>query len=105
MEAGAHELHKDKEGALSIDHLHEVILHLDDVGVVQLRNNAQLSVLVLGILDHLLEGVLLMRPLVDHQVDLAESTLADQLNLFILMLLRRLDNTSERGLIGRRFSK
>lgn len=73
---------------MSVDHLHEVILHLDDVGVVQLRNNAQLAVLVLGILDHLLEGVLLMRSLVYHQVDLAESALADQLDLLVLVLLR-----------------
>lgn len=73
---------------MSVDHLHEVILHLNDVGVVQLRNNAQLAVLVLGILDHLLEGVLLMRSLVYHQVDLAESALADQLDLLVLVLLR-----------------
>lgn len=88
LEAGGHELHEYEEGALSVDHLHEVILHLDDVGVVQLRNNAQLAVLVLGILDHLLEGVLLMRSLVYHQVDLAESALADQLDLLVLVLLR-----------------
>lgn len=73
--------------------------------MVQLRDNAQLPVLVLRVLHNLLQRVLLVRALVYHQVHLAESALADQLDPLVLVLLRRWANTSDSGRAGSRFSK
>lgn len=70
MQAGIHVFHHNEENALSVDHLHEVVLHLHDVGMIQLGNDAQLSIFVLWILDHFLDCISLMSSLVYHLCDI-----------------------------------
>lgn len=77
LQTGVHKFHENEESALSINHFEKIVLHLYDVGMIELRNDAQLSILVLWILNNLLQSILIMRSFVNNQVHLAESALAD----------------------------
>ncbi len=66
VQAGIHMFHEDKERGLAIHHLQKIVLHLYDVGVVQLRNDAQLAILVLRVLHDLLHCEPFLRPFIHH---------------------------------------
>ena len=67
-------LHQYEKNALAIHRFQEIVFHLNDVGVIQLRYNAQLSVLVLRVLYYLLHRQPLFRPLVHylHQANITK---------------------------------
>ncbi len=66
MQARAHVLHDEEEGALSFDNFEEVILNFDDVGMVQLGHNGKFSVFILGVLDDFLDCILKHRFFIDN---------------------------------------
>lgn len=110
VETCVHVLHDDVQNAFSIFHFEEVIFHFNDIWMVQLRNNGELSIFIFDILNYLLQGVLFLRLLmgglnddIKYEIDSSKSACSDQLFLDVTVLLNEAKVTSPTILLGRFF--